>query len=245
MLEQQKFNKRDSYKMFNRIANRYDLLNRLLSMRQDVLWRKKLAKLLPNKKNLHLLDVATGTADQILHLLEATNSLESANSINTAVGVDMSENMLAVGRKKVVDRNLDTRVSLKVGDACELPLKKDEFDVSTMSFGIRNVPDVLKALSEHHRVLKPGGVCMILEFSLPKQDWIKKPYLFYFRNVLPKIGSVISGDAGAYKYLNETVEDFPYGDAFANLLKQAGFKTVEQYPLTFGIATIYRATKAD
>ncbi len=238
MLEQNKFNKRDSYKMFNRIANRYDILNRLLSMRQDVLWRKKLAQYLPNNPSIHLLDVATGTADQILHLLEVTNK------INTAVGVDMSENMLAVGRKKISDKNLDTRVSLKVGDACELPFKKDEFDVSTMSFGIRNVPDVLKALSEHYRVLKPGGVCLILEFSLPKQDWIKKPYLFYFRNVLPKVGSVISGDASAYKYLNETVEDFPYGDNFANLLLKAGFKTVEQHPLTFGIATIYKATKA-
>jgi demethylmenaquinone methyltransferase/2-methoxy-6-polyprenyl-1,4-benzoquinol methylase len=233
-----RFNKQDSYKMFNRIAVRYDLLNRLLSMRQDVLWRKKLAKLLPQKEKLYLLDVATGTADQILHLLEVTESIDKA------IGIDMSENMLAVGRKKVADRNLDTKVTLKVGNAIEIPFKNNEFDVITMSFGIRNVPDVRKTLSELYRVLKPGGTCLILEFSLPKQDWIKKPYLFYFRNVLPKVGAAISGDSKAYKYLNETVEDFPYGDAFANMLKTAGFNTVHQHPLTLGIATIYQAHKA-
>jgi len=232
-----KFNKKDSYKMFNRIAKRYDLLNRLLSLRQDVLWRKKLVHLLPEKTNLYLLDVATGTADQILHLLEETNKVEKA------VGIDLSEGMLAYGRKKITDRNLDGTITLRVGDATEIPFKSDEFDVATMSFGIRNVPDVPRALREIFRVLKNDGTCLILEFSLPKYAWLKKPYLFYFRNVLPKVGSAISGDSGAYKYLNETVEDFPYGETFVKMLQEAGFSSVTQTPLTFGIATIYKATK--
>lgn len=223
--------------MFDRIAGRYDLLNRLLSMRQDVLWRKKLLELLPDSDSLHLLDIATGTADQILHLFEETEKIEKA------VGIDMSENMLAVGQKKVDQLNLSDKVNLRVGDATEIPFKNGEFDVTTMSFGIRNVNNVLQALKENYRVLKPGGCTLILEFSLPKSKLIKKPYLFYFRNVLPKIGSAISGDASAYTYLNKSVEDFPYGDDFCRLMEEAGFTDVTATPLTFGIATIYKGKK--
>jgi len=206
--------KNEVWKMFDRIAGRYDLLNRLLSMRQDVLWRKKLLDLLPEKNKLLLLDVATGTADQILHLLEETKE----DKIEKAVGIDMSENMLAQGRKKISHLNLDGKVTLRVGDATQIPFKNDEFDVSTMSFGIRNVNNVDAALKEIFRVLKPGGTCLILEFSLPKSKLIKLPYLFYFRNVLPKIGSFLSGDGQAYTYLNKSVEEFPYGQAFLNLM---------------------------
>lgn len=225
------------WKMFDRIANRYDLLNRLLSMRQDVLWRKKLLDLLPPKNSLYLLDVATGTADQILHLFEETDKIEKA------IGIDMSENMLAQGQKKIAQLNLEGKVSLRVGDATQIPFKNDEFDVSTMSFGIRNVNNVELALKEILRVLKPGGTSLILEFSLPKNKLIKKPYLFYFRNVLPKIGSVISGDSMAYSYLNQSVEDFPYGTEFCSLMEKSGFAEVTATPLTLGIATIYKGTK--
>ncbi len=232
-----KVEKKEVWKMFDKIAGRYDLLNRVLSMRQDVAWRKKLLNLLPQKKDLYLLDIATGTADQIVHLLEETDQ------IGKAIGIDMSENMLAVGRKKISNLNLDTQVALRVGDATHIPFKNDEFDVTTMSFGIRNVINVEGALKEIHRVLKPKGVSLILEFSLPKSAFIKKPYLFYFRNVLPKIGGLLSGDSSAYKYLNETVEEFPYGQDFLNLMTKSGFKNVTQLPLTFGIATIYRGEK--
>lgn len=230
-------NKVEVWKMFDRIANRYDLLNRLLSMRQDVLWRKKLLDLLPAKKDLHLLDIATGTADQILHLFEETDK------ISKAVGIDMSENMLAQGQKKITQLNLDGKVTLRVGDATQIPFKNDEFDVTTTSFGIRNVVSVENALKESLRVLKPGGTSMILEFSLPKSTLIRKPYLFYFRNVLPKIGSVISGDSTAYSYLNQSVEEFPYGEQFLELMRKAGYDDVSATPLTLGIATIYKGTK--
>lgn len=225
------------WKMFDRIAGRYDLLNRLLSMRQDVLWRKKLLDLLPQRTSLYLLDVATGTADQILHLFEETDKIERA------VGIDMSENMLAVGQKKITQLNLNGKVNLRVGDATQIPFKNDEFDVSTMSFGIRNVVNVEQALKEILRVLKPGGTSLILEFSLPKKAFIRKPYLFYFRNVLPKIGSMISGDSAAYSYLNQSVEDFPYGEQFCELMRKSGFTEVSGTPLSLGIATIYKGTK--
>lgn len=236
-MAEQHQNKVEVWKMFDRIANRYDLLNRLLSMRQDVLWRKKLLDLLPAGKSLYLLDVATGTADQILHLFEETDKIERA------VGIDMSENMLAMGQKKITQLNLDGKVNLRVGDATRIPFKNDEFDVSTMSFGIRNVVNVEQALKEILRVLKPGGTSLILEFSLPKSALIRKPYLFYFRNILPKIGSAISGDAMAYSYLNSSVEEFPYGDAFCDLMRKSGFDEVTATPLSMGIATIYKGTK--
>lgn len=236
-MEQKIESKVEVWKMFDRIANRYDLLNRLLSMRQDVLWRKKLLDLLPEGKDLYLLDVATGTADQILHLFEETDK------ISRAIGIDMSENMIAVGQKKVAQLNLNDKVNLRVGDATQIPFKNDEFDVSTMSFGIRNVSNVDLALKEILRVLKPGGTSLILEFSLPKSALIKKPYLFYFRNILPKIGSVISGDSTAYTYLNQSVEEFPYGEEFCELMRKAGFEEVSATPLTLGIATIYKGKK--
>jgi demethylmenaquinone methyltransferase/2-methoxy-6-polyprenyl-1,4-benzoquinol methylase len=231
--------KTEIWKMFDRIAGRYDLLNRLLSMRQDVLWRKKLLDLLPKENNLQLLDVATGTADQILHLLEETKE----DKIGKATGIDMSENMLAEGQKKISHLNLDGKVTLRVGDATQIPFKNDEFDVSTMSFGIRNVINVDAALKETYRVLRPGGTCLILEFSLPKNKLIRKPYLFYFRNVLPKVGSLISGDRQAYGYLNSSVEEFPYGDAFLKLMQNAGFEKTECFPLSMGIASIYKGVK--
>lgn len=224
--------------MFDRIARRYDLLNRVLSAGIDVTWRKKMAKFLPAADNLHLLDLATGTADQIIYLL-------GSNRIARAIGVDLSEGMLTQGRKKIANLNLDNKVELRTGDACAIPFSDQIFDVVTISFGIRNVPDVQKSLHEMFRVLKPGGRALILEFSLPKSSWIRKPYLFYFRNVLPAIGETISGDEVAYRYLNMTVEDFPHGPDFLKLMENAGFKELHQEPLTFGIASIYIGIKPE
>lgn len=239
VLEEKTNQKTEIWKMFDRIAGRYDLLNRLLSMRQDVLWRKKLLDLMPDGDNLYLLDVATGTADQILHILEEAPE----RKIDRAIGIDMSENMLAQGQKKISHLNLDTKVNLRVGDATQIPFKNDEFDVTTMSFGIRNVVSVESALKEIYRVLRPGGTCLILEFSLPQKKIIRMPYLFYFRNVLPKIGSLISGDKQAYGYLNSSVEDFPYGNDFLKLMQDAGFEKTQCYPLSLGIASIYKGVK--
>lgn len=223
--------------MFDRIAHRYDLLNRLLSLRQDVAWRKKLARHLPDLSSLYLLDIATGTADVALTLIR------HSDKITRALGVDMSEKMLEEGRRKVENSGLSSVLSLETGDATALKQPDNTFDVTTIAFGIRNVMDPLTGLKEMYRVLKPGGRSLILEFSLPGQPVLRALYLFYFRNILPRIGALISGDSYAYNYLNKTVETFPYGDAFCALMTRAGFENVRAWPLTFGIATLYSGDK--
>jgi len=225
--------------MFDRIAHRYDLLNRLLSFRQDVAWRNKLARFLPAGKALSVLDVATGTGDVLISLHN------KSGRIKKAIGVDMSEKMLEAGREKISRLNLDSVISLQTGNATDLKFADETFDVATISFGIRNVDDVDKALTGMYRILKPGGRALILEFSLPKSALLKTLYLFYFRKILPKIGGLISGDSYAYGYLNQTVEEFPYGLAFAGIMKKNGFQNVRFNPLTFGIATIYQGDKQE
>lgn len=224
--------------MFNRIARRYDLLNRLLSFGQDQVWRKRLCLYLNDTPHQSILDVATGTGDVLIMLASNTNK------IRTGIGVDTAEQMLAVGRDKICEKEMDSTLRLEHGDATHLNFSDNSFDAVTIAFGIRNVQNVPAGLSEMYRVLKPNGKCLILEFSLPTNALIRSGYLFYFRNVLPLIGGIISGDKAAYSYLNKTVESFPYGDAFCQLMRRAGFATVMPHPLTFGVATIYEATKA-
>ncbi len=224
-------------KLFDRIAGRYDLLNRLLSAGRDVAWRKRMIQHLPAGDQLHALDLATGTADVLLTLLDR------APRVRGAVGLDLSAGMLAVGMRKIRRRKLSGRAALVRGDALLLPLPKELFDAVTIAFGIRNVTDVLAGLREIQRVLKPGGRALILEFSLPENALIRAGYLFYFRHILPRIGGLISGDAKAYRYLNQTVETFPYGEEFRALMREAGFETVTACPLTFGIATLYLGDK--
>ncbi|MDA1044369.1 MAG: bifunctional demethylmenaquinone methyltransferase/2-methoxy-6-polyprenyl-1,4-benzoquinol methylase UbiE [Verrucomicrobia bacterium] len=225
------------WKMFDRIAPRYDFLNRVLSFRRDVAWRKKMAAQLDDRKRIHLLDLATGTGDQIFHLLDAGADIESA------IGMDMSEQMLAVGLEKIRQRGLSERVSLCVGDATSIPAESNCCDVTTISFGIRNVVDVSRALEEMMRVLRPGGCALILEFSMPTHALMRLGYSFYLRHLLPLIGGALSGDAYAYRYLNKTIETFPYGNAFCDLMRNAGFQNASFIPLTFGVASIYRGEK--
>jgi demethylmenaquinone methyltransferase/2-methoxy-6-polyprenyl-1,4-benzoquinol methylase len=224
--------------MFDRIARRYDMLNRLLSFHQDVRWRRKMAGYLPQRGRLNVLDVATGTADQIIALHD-----EADNLIRSSTGVDMAKQMLEIGVEKLKKRGIISKVSLEAGDAMELHFESKEFDVVTISFGIRNVSDVMTALEEMYRVLKSDGRVLILEFSLPRIKLIRKLYLFYFRHILPPLGGIISGDNQAYRYLNETVETFPHGIEFSDILYQAGFSRVSIKPLTLGIATIYCGDK--
>lgn len=219
--------------MFDRIAPRYDLLNHLLSARRDVAWRKRMARHLPDGSGLMLLDLATGTGDQIFSILESTDRVKNA------VGLDLSERMLEIGRGKIHGRN----VELKNGDATAIPLVDNKFDVVTISFGIRNVIDVPGALREMRRVLKPGGRTLILECSLPRWRLLRGLYLFYLRHVLPRFGGWISGDAEAYRYLNVTIESFPKGEAFCDLMRSAGFKNVRAFPLSLGVAAIYQGDK--
>ncbi len=228
--------RQDVWRMFDRIAHRYDLLNRLLSFRQDVAWRKRLARLLPDRSNLRVLDLATGTGDVLLSLYGTSGKVRSG------VGVDMAGKMIAIGNRKIRDRRLDQSLRMVRGDAMCIAFNDASFDAVTIAFGIRNVLDVSEALREMRRILAPGGRALVLEFSLPRNAVFRVGYLFYFRHVLPRIGGLVSGDSYAYRYLNKTVESFPYGEVFCALMREAGFDAVKAHPLTFGIATIYQGS---
>ena len=227
--------KKTSWQIFNRIAKSYDSVNRVLSFGLDIKWRKKVNSLLPKKESIHLLDLATGTGDQAIMLCDCNPHIEKA------VGMDLSEEMLTVGRTKI--GRFGERIQLRTGDACNIPSEDNCFDAVTISFGIRNVPDVVRSMTEMNRVLNTGGKALVLEFSLPKNPIVRFGHLFYLRHILPFIGGLISGDYEAYRYLNTSIEAFPYGEEFCDLFREAGFKTVNAHPVSFGIATIYEAIK--
>ena len=229
--------RQDVYRMFDRIARRYDLVNRLLSFGQDISWRKKLAELLPDRQSQSILDLATGTGDVLLSLVKYSKN------IRYGIGLDMSAKMLAEARRKLPGSAISKNLSLVRADATSIPCCDNSFDVVTIAFGIRNVTDVKESLSEMHRVLNDSGKVLILEFSLPPNFLIRKLHLFYLRYLLPAIGGLISGDKEAYHYLNRTIESFPYGSDFLKLLDEAGFKSTKAHPLTFGVATIYEGEK--
>lgn len=227
----------DVWKMFDRIAHRYDLLNRLLSFGQDVVWRRKVAGFLPEFPQLKVLDLATGTGDLLISLYQKDPRISSG------IGIDLSEKMLEVGREKLKAYPENPPLTLRRGDAVDIPFPAGSFHAVTIAFGIRNVLDVEESLREMRRVLVPGGRALILEFSLPKNVFIKGSYLFYFRKILPMVGGLISGDADAYRYLNRTVESFPFGEEFCRLMTKNGFRNVGFKPLTFGVASIYYGSK--
>ncbi len=224
------------WKMFDRVARRYDLLNHLLSANQDRSWRRKLAARLPEQSDLKILDLACGTGDQLL-------ALYRTGKVSSGVGLDLAENMLEIGRAKIARRSLTDRLTLKKADAQKIPFEDNTFDVVSISFGIRNMTDVDTTLREMHRVLKPGGCALILEFSLPRNRLIRSAYLVYFRHLLPRLGRLISDDREAYRYLNETAETFPRDGAFCELMSRAGFRNTTFSALTFGVASIYRGNK--
>jgi demethylmenaquinone methyltransferase/2-methoxy-6-polyprenyl-1,4-benzoquinol methylase len=192
--------------------------------------------MLPERSELDVLDLATGTGDQLI-TLAATGRLRSG------IGIDLAEKMLAIGREKILAKQLDGMLTLQTGDAGAIPFPDNSFDAVSITFGIRNVSDVPAALRELYRVLRPNGRALILEFSLPRNGFIRRSYLFYFRHILPRLGGLISGDSHAYRYLNQTVETFPYGAAFCSLMKDSGFTSVQATELTFGIATVYSGDK--
>jgi demethylmenaquinone methyltransferase/2-methoxy-6-polyprenyl-1,4-benzoquinol methylase len=234
--------RKDIWKMFDRIAPRYDLLNRSLSFGRDIAWRKRMRRHVPSDRPVRVVDLATGTADQILFLLDGDLTIQDAR------GYDLSEEMLEVGRKKIRERSLEKQVELFTGDAMASPAETASADVVTISFGIRNVLDVSTALTDMKRILVPGGKVLILECSVPENPIIRFGYLLYFRHILPLLGGLVSGDRKAYKYLNETVETFPFGENFCTLMRDAGFENVFAEPMTFGVATLYvgsRPTEAE
>lgn len=227
--------------MFDRIAPRYDLLNRVLSFGVDRWWRRQaVAALREAQPEGHaperLLDGATGTADLAIRAAEAFPSTE-------VVGVDLAEAMLRRGRAKARRRGLGGRVRLKRGDATGLSFVKDAFDGALVAFGVRNFEDLGAGLGELRRVVRPGGALVVLEFSQPRAPVFRWLYTFYSRYVLPRVGRLISGDAGAYRYLPASVEAFPDGPAFLRRMRRAGFRRVQWRPLfPFGIASLYTGT---
>ena len=229
--------KEESWKIFDQIAPRYDLLNRVLSLGLDVRWRRRLGGFLPETPHIRLLDLATGTADVPLILMQHVTRVDSAS------GIDMSQKMLDIGQRKVRAKGLESKIELRHGDAAAIPYPEENFDALTIAFGIRNLPDIHNALQEMKRVLRPGGRALILEFSLPTNRLIRPLYLVYLRHLVPLIGYIISGHYRAYRYLNRTIETFPYGKDFCALMEEAGFGNVRANTLMFGIASIYQGDK--
>jgi demethylmenaquinone methyltransferase/2-methoxy-6-polyprenyl-1,4-benzoquinol methylase len=227
--------------MFNQISARYDLCNHLLSFGWDVRWRQSLSEYLPDHERLLLLDLATGTADVLISL---TQDLKRKTRIERAIGIDLAENMLQIGREKISRLGLNHVIQLQTADANCLPFTENIFHAVSMAFGIRNVENPMIVLKEMYRILKPGGRALILEFSLPSHPFIRWGHLAYLRAIVPLVGGLISGHFHAYRYLNQTVERFPYGEHFCRLMRQVGFQKVRANPLFFGVASIYQGDKS-
>ncbi len=222
--------------MFNSIAFRYDFLNRFLSAGIDITWRKKAIRQLTALQPQTVLDVATGTADVAL----MTYDLLHPKKI---IGIDISEGMLDLGRKKITARNLDNTIQLFTGDSENIGFQADTFDAITVAFGVRNFQNLSKGLEEMRRVLKPGGKLVVLEFSKPKNVLFKGVYNIYMNNIAPGFGKMVAKNKDAYQYLNDSVQAFPEGDSFLGIMKEAGFNQTYLQKLTLGICTIYCGTK--
>ena len=229
-------NVKESWRMFDQISSTYDKVNRILSLGMDQQWRRELFHFLPKKKNLQLLDLATGTGDQLFSLFE------TGAPIQAAVGIDLSAEMLQRAKEKVASKPYAGKIEWRRADAEHLPFDANTFDTATFSFGIRNVPHPLTALREIHRVLKSGGRVLILEFSMPPQP-VRPFYLGYLRHILPRLGGYFSKAPFAYRYLNETIEIFPSGKAFGALMEEAGFAPIAYRRMALGAVTLYIGEK--
>lgn len=221
--------------MFNTISGNYDNLNRVISFGIDVKWRKKVLDLVAKTKPNTILDIATGTGD--LAILMAQTSAQKI------IGLDISSGMLDVGKQKIAARKLSERIEMVLGDSENMPFEDNHFDAITVAFGVRNFENLEKGLSEILRVLKPGGTFVILETSVPEKTPFKQGYHFYSKNILPLIGKLFSKDNTAYGYLSESSAVFPYGERLNNILRKTGFIEVHNLPQTFGVASIYHASK--
>lgn len=221
--------------MFDSIAGKYDFLNRLLSLRIDVLWRNKVVKLLQAHQPQIILDVATGTADLAITLMKLKPK--------KIIGLDLSQNMLNIGQQKIQKQGLQNTIELVKGDGENLPFENDTFDAITVAFGVRNFEHLEPGLKEIYRVLKPGGQFIILEFSKVKTFPLKQFYHLYFSYITPAIGKLFSNNNKAYTYLPNSVKVFPEGEELCVILQQSGFKQTICKPQSFGIASIYQSAK--
>jgi demethylmenaquinone methyltransferase/2-methoxy-6-polyprenyl-1,4-benzoquinol methylase len=222
-------------KMFDTISKEYDGLNRVISFGIDIKWRKKVVNLVSETNPKLILDIATGTGDLAINLAE-TNA-------DKIIGLDISEGMLEVGKQKILQKNLQDRIEMVVGDSENLPFEENTFDAITVGFGVRNFETLEKGLSEIYRVLKPNGIFVILETSVPTKTPFKQGYNLYSKNIMPLIGKLFSKDQSAYKYLSDSASVFPFGEALNNILREIGFINVINKPQTFGVATIYTSSK--
>ena len=221
--------------MFDTISGDYDGLNRVISFGIDIKWRQKVVKIVKESNPETILDIATGTGDLAINLAE-TNAAK-------ITGLDISSGMLDIGKQKIKKKSLDHKIEMVLGDSENIPFDDDSFDAITVAFGVRNFETLEIGLKEIHRVLKPNGTFVILETSVPTKFPYKQGYHFYTKNMLPLIGKLFSKDRSAYKYLSESASVFPYGEALNNILRKIGFINVEDFPQTFGVATIYKASK--
>ena len=221
--------------MFDAISGNYDGLNRVISFGIDIKWRKKVLQLVAAKNPKNILDIATGTGD--LALLMAQTSAEKI------VGLDLSPGMLEIGKIKIKNQQLSSKIEMVIGDSEKLPFEDNSFDAITVAFGIRNFETLEKGLAEIKRVLKPNGIFVVLETSNPTKFPFKQGYFFYTKYMLPLIGKLFSKDNVAYDYLSASASVFPFGEALNNIFRKIGFIDVKAMPQTFGVATIYTATK--
>jgi demethylmenaquinone methyltransferase / 2-methoxy-6-polyprenyl-1,4-benzoquinol methylase len=222
-------------RMFNSISGTYDFLNHFLSFGIDIIWRKKAINMLKSLQPKLILDVATGTGDFAIEALKLNP--------DKVIGIDISDGMLDVGRKKMTARGFDKIITMQLADSENLPFADNNFDAIIVAFGVRNFENLKRGLREMHRVLKPGGKVVILECSNPKSPWFRPLYLFYFKVITPFIGKIFSRDSSAYSYLPESVKAFPDGKNFTDILDTVGYKNTTCKPLTFGISSLYTGIK--
>ncbi|PSG90748.1 bifunctional demethylmenaquinone methyltransferase/2-methoxy-6-polyprenyl-1,4-benzoquinol methylase UbiE [Aurantibacter aestuarii] len=222
-------------KMFDTISGEYDNLNRVISFGIDIKWRDKVVKIVEDAQPENILDIATGTGDLAISLAKT-----SATKI---IGLDISAGMLEVGKVKIKSKKLDDKIEMIIGDSENLPFDDNTFDAITVAFGIRNFEHLEKGLADILRVLKPGGTFVILETSVPTKTPYKQGYAFHSKVILPMVGKLFSKDKTAYTYLSDSANVFPFGEQLNNILRKVGFINVEDLPQTFGVATIYKASK--
>ena len=221
---------------FDGIAERYDLLNRILSLGLDGRWRRRAVQSLGLGEEAEILDLATGTADLAITMVQGRRGVD-------VVGVDPSREMLAVGEEKVAEAGLSERITLEMGDGQDLRFEDNRFDGAAIAFGIRNFPDRLQGLREMARVVKPGGRVAILELSEPRRGVMAQMSRVYVRQVVPRVGAMLSGSR-EYRYLQESIAAFPSAEEFAQMMSKCGFDQVEVQPLTFGVVNLYVGTVA-
>lgn len=221
--------------MFDTISGNYDDLNRVISFGIDIKWRKKVLKIVADTNPELILDIATGTGDLAI--------LMTQTSAKKIIGLDISPGMLEVGIQKIASQKLSDKIEMVIADSENMPYENNTFDAITVAFGVRNFENLEKGLTEILRVLKPNGVFVILETSVPEKTPFKQGYKFYSKNILPLIGKMFSKDNVAYEYLSESASVFPYGENLNNILRKIGFIDVKHIAQTFGVATIYSASK--